>query len=72
MRSQITHLIDILPTILAVAGIPAPTPLDGVSIASTFADAKARRVHERQYFEAFTNRAIYDKGWSACAQHTLP
>jgi hypothetical protein len=79
-RSQFTHLIDIMPTILDVAGIPAPKavdgveqkPLDGVSIASTFASDKAKPVRERQYFEIFTNRAIYDQGWIACAQHTLP
>jgi arylsulfatase A-like enzyme len=46
MRSQMMRLSDILPTILDVAGIAAPTPLDGVSIASTSADAKARPVHE--------------------------
>ncbi|WP_165190100.1 arylsulfatase [Caulobacter soli] len=80
VRDQFTHLIDIMPTILDVAGIPAPQfvdgveqkPLDGVPITSTFADPKARPVRERQYFEVFTNRAIYDKGWIACAQHTLP
>lgn len=80
VRSQFTHLIDVVPTILSVAGIPQPKsvdgvkqkPMDGVSIASTFASAKARPVRERQYFEIFTNRAIYDKGWIACAQHTLP
>ena len=80
IRDQFTHLIDVAPTILAAAGIPAPTsvdgveqkPMDGVSIASTFTDPKARPVRERQYFEIFTNRAIYDKGWIACAQHTLP
>jgi arylsulfatase A-like enzyme len=74
------HLIDIASTILDVAQIPAPKsvngvdqkPMDGVSIASTFDDAKALPVRERQYFEIFTNRAIYDKGWIACAQHTLP
>jgi arylsulfatase A-like enzyme len=80
MRYQFTHLIDIASTILDVAKIPAPEsvngveqkPMDGVSIASTFYDAEARPVRERQYFEVFTNRAIYDKGWIACAQHTLP
>ena len=80
VRSQFTHLIDIVPTILEAAGIPAPKsvdgiaqkPLDGVSIASTFASAKAKPVRQRQYFEIITNRAIYDKGWTACAQHTLP
>lgn len=79
-RDQFTHLIDIMPTILDVAGIPAPKsvdgveqkPLDGVPITSTFADPKAKPVRERQYFEVFTNRAIYDRGWIACAQHTLP
>jgi arylsulfatase A-like enzyme len=80
IRSQFTHLIDIVPTILDVAGIPAPDfvegieqkPMDGVSIASTFDNAKAKPVRKRQYFEIFTNRAIYDDGWIACAQHTLP
>jgi arylsulfatase A-like enzyme len=77
IRSQFTHLIDVMPTILDVAGIPAPKsvdgvaqkPLDGVAIASTFASPKAKPVRQRQYFEIFTNRAIYDKGWIACAQH---
>jgi arylsulfatase len=46
--------------------------MDGVSIASTFQDAGARPVRQRQYFEVFSNRAIYDQGWIACAQHTLP
>ena len=80
VRDQFAHLIDIASTILEVAHIPAPEsvngveqkPMDGVSITSTFDDAKARPVRERQYFEIFTNRAIYDKGWIACAQHTLP
>lgn len=80
VRNQFTHLIDIVPTILDVANLPAPKtidgieqkPMDGVSIASTFGDAKAKPVRQRQYFEVFTNRAIYDNGWIAVAQHTFP
>lgn len=80
IRQQFAHLIDVVPTILDVALLPPPDvvdgiaqkPLDGVSIASTFDDANARPVRPRQYFEIFTNRAIYDRGWIACAQHTFP
>ena len=80
VRHQFTHLIDIVPTILDAAKLPVPTsvegieqkPMDGVSITSTFDDANARPVRQRQYFEIFTNRAIYDNGWIACAQHTFP
>ncbi|MGH7552229.1 MAG: arylsulfatase, partial [Longimicrobiales bacterium] len=80
IRSQFCHLIDIAPTLLDLARITAPThvngveqkPMDGVSIKATFAKTNAHAVRDRQYFEIFSNRAIYDKGWIACAQHTFP
>jgi arylsulfatase A-like enzyme len=80
LRSHFTHLIDIAATIYDVAGIPAPDsmdgveqkPLDGVSFAATFTDPKASPVRDRQYFEVFSNRAMYRDGWIACAQHTFP
>lgn len=80
IRTQFTHLIDVLPTILEASGLPAPKtvngveqkPMDGVSFLSTFGDANAKPVRNRQYFEVFSNRAIYDNGWIACAQHTFP
>ncbi len=79
-RSQFTHLIDILPTILDASGIPAPAgvdgvdqkPMDGASFLSTFGDPAAPSPRSRQYFEVFSNRSIYDNGWKANAQHTLP
>ena len=63
IRPQFCHLIDIVPTLLDAAGIPAPThvngveqkPMDGVSIQSTFADANAHAVRERQYFAGGLN-----------------
>ena len=80
IRTQFTHVIDVVPTILDASGIPAPEtvdgvaqkPMDGVSFLSTFDDPEAKPVRERQYFEVFSNRAIYDKGWIATAQHTFP
>ena len=73
MRTQWHHVIDIAPTVLEAAGLPVPevvngtaqTPFEGVSLAYTFDDAKAKDRHTTQYFEIFGNRAIYHDGWLA-------
>lgn len=75
MRSQFHHFIDIVPTILQAAGIPAPAmvngiaqrPIEGVSMAYTFDKANANASSKRttQYFEMMGNRAIYHDGWIA-------
>ena len=80
IRNQFTHVVDIAPTVLEVAGIPEPTqvhgitqsPMEGVSIYSTFSDADAAECHETQYFEVSGNRGIYHKGWSAVTPHAVP
>ncbi|MFD2890886.1 arylsulfatase [Flavobacterium chuncheonense] len=80
IRSQFVHLIDVVPTILEASHLPAPTlvdgveqkPMDGASFLNTFNDKNAKPIRARQYFEVFSNRAIYDNGWMACAQHTFP
>jgi arylsulfatase A-like enzyme len=81
IRSQFHHVIDVAPTILEAAGLPAPTmvngvlqePMHGVSMAYSFDDAKAAERHETQYFEIVCNRGIYHKGWTAVTRHgSLP
>jgi arylsulfatase len=70
LRSQFAHVIDVVPTILEVAGIAAPArfngieqmPMHGVSFAYTFDDARAKERHAQQYFEIFGNRALYKDG----------
>ena len=70
IRSQFHHVIDVAKTILDVAGLPEPTfvngisqaPLEGVSMAPTFNDAKAPETHIVQYFEMMGNRGIYHPG----------
>lgn len=77
LRSQFSHVNDIVPTILDAAHIKAPTtvngiaqkPMDGTSLIYSFADAKAPERHTTQYFEVFGNRAIYHDGWIASAFH---
>ncbi len=80
LRAQFSHVIDIAPTVLEAAGLPQPTsvdgtvqtPMDGVSLVYTFADAKAPDRHTTQYFEMFGNRAIYHDGWVAATRHSIP
>ena len=71
LRTHFTHVIDIAPTVLELAGIPAPThvdgieqePLHGFTFADSLADAGAPERHTQQYFEALGNRAMYKDGW---------
>ena len=80
LRSQFHHVIDVASTILDAAGLPEPTfvngvqqkPLEGVSMAYSFNEAKAAERHETQYFEMFGNRGIYHKGWTAVTRHRTP
>jgi arylsulfatase A-like enzyme len=76
IRTQFTHCIDVVPTVLELVGIPAPThvdgieqePMDGTSFAYTLEDATAAERHTVQYFEMLGSRAIYQDGWWACAK----
>jgi arylsulfatase A-like enzyme len=76
LRSQFTHCIDVVPTVLEHVGIPEPTvvdgiarePMDGTSFAYTLDDPGAAEQHTVQYFEMYGSRAIYKDGWWACAK----
>jgi arylsulfatase A-like enzyme len=73
IRPQFAHVIDVVPTILEAAGIPAPevvdgipqAPIEGTSFAYTFdkANATAPSRHTTQYFEMMGDHAIYQDGW---------
>ena len=77
IRSQFSHVVDIVPTLLEATGIPAPVmvdgvgqkPIEGTSLAYTFdksnADAPTR--HRTQYFEMLGLQGLYDDGWMLSA-----
>jgi len=74
IRPQWHHVIDIVPTILEVAGIQQPSsvngvaqkPIEGVSMAYSFDHPNAPSTRHTQYFEIFSFRAVYHDGWVAC------
>jgi arylsulfatase A-like enzyme len=73
LRDQFMHVIDVVPTLLEVSGIPAPeyvdgikqAPIEGTSFAYTFdkANAKETSRHKTQYFEMMGQWALYHEGW---------
>ncbi|MFO1392835.1 MAG: arylsulfatase [Steroidobacteraceae bacterium] len=80
IRWQFHHVIDIVPTLLEVTGIPAPVqvdgiaqkPIEGVSLAYTF-DKNAGGFgvpshHRSQYFEMLGVYGMYDDGWILSAK----
>jgi arylsulfatase A-like enzyme len=84
IRTQFSHVIDIVPTILEATGIKAPDlvngiqqkPIEGLSMAYTFdpaaAGPNAPSKHDTQYFEMVGNRAIYHDGWVAATTPPVP
>lgn len=80
LRHQFHHVIDVLPTVLDCAGIPAPTsvagvaqkPVEGVSMRYTFDGPRAAGRRRTQYFEMCGNRGIYHEGWMAVTRHGIP
>ncbi len=73
IRTQYAHAIDMVPTVLDLLDIEAPTsikgvtqsPIQGLSFAHVLDDAKAPSKHLTQYFEMFGHRSIYHDGWRA-------
>jgi arylsulfatase A-like enzyme len=77
IRWQFHHVIDIAPTLLEAAGVPAPVmvdgiaqkPIEGVSMVYTFdkANANAPSTHRTQYFEMLSVQGLYNDGWMLSA-----
>ncbi|MGO9474321.1 MAG: arylsulfatase [Rhodomicrobium sp.] len=77
VRWQFHHVIDVVPTLLEVTGIPAPVmvdgvaqrPIEGVSMAYSFDEANADvpSPHHIQYFEMMGVQGLYNDGWMLSA-----
>jgi arylsulfatase len=77
LRTQFHHVVDVMPTLLAAAGVQIPTsvnglqqlPVDGVSMLYAMEGDDGTSTRTTQYFEMFGNRAIYHDGWIASCFH---
>ncbi|WP_299160160.1 arylsulfatase [uncultured Eudoraea sp.] len=77
IRTQFSHVNDVVPTILEATKLPVPKtingveqkPMDGVSMLYAIEDANATERHTTQYFEIAGNRGIYHEGWLARVIH---
>ena len=77
VRPQFSHAIDLMPTIMAAAGLEVPDEVDGVaqqrvdgaSLLPALDDPEAAEVHHTQYFEMMGSRSIYHEGWKATTNH---
>jgi len=79
LRGQFTHVSDVAATILEATGVPLAErvnnveqqPLEGISFAFSFSDAKAPTRKDAQYFEMFGNKGLWSQGWSIVTSHRL-
>jgi arylsulfatase A-like enzyme len=77
VRHQFCHAVDLLPTVLDLADVAAPStvdgvdqqPFDGATLRATFDDADAPSPRSTQYFEIIGSRAIVHDGWKATTDH---
>jgi arylsulfatase A-like enzyme len=73
IRTQYSHVIDILPTTLDIVGVKAPEAIKGVkqdaiqgtSLQYSINNPSAPTQHSQQYYYIFGSRSIYKDGWKA-------
>ena len=77
VRTQFAHAVDLMPTIMAAAGLDVPDTVDGVaqqavdgvSLLAALENPGAPELHHTQYFEMMGSRSIYHEGWKATTNH---
>lgn len=77
IRTQYSHVIDLLPTTVELTGTQIPDiingykqmPVQGVSFAESLNNANIPTRHRQQYYEIHGGRAMYKDGWKAAAYH---
>ncbi len=79
LRHGFRHASDLVPTVLDICGLQAPShingvvqmPITGESFKPSLADPHAAARQTPQYFEMFGHRGIWQQGWKAVAFHPI-
>jgi arylsulfatase A-like enzyme len=77
LRRQFAHVTDVLPTLLEVLDLEAPTtrqgrplkPVAGTSFGPTLSDPAAPSQHREQHYEMVGHRGFYRDGWEVVTLH---
>lgn len=77
LRTQYSHVVDLLPTTVALTGVKVPEvingykqlPIQGVDQSYSISEANAPTRHTIQYYELHGGRSIYKEGWKAEVYH---
>ncbi len=77
LRRQFAHVTDVLPTLLDLLDLQAPTSRNGLalksiagsSFAPTITDSAAASQHREQHYEMVGHRGFYRDGWEAVTLH---
>ncbi len=77
LRDQYHHVVDLVPTVLELIGVEAPSdvkgvpqlPIQGTSLAYTLAERDAPTRKQTQYYEMIGDRALWHLGWKAVVLH---
>ena len=77
LRRQYAHIVDLLPTLLDLTRVEAPTerhgrpliPMAGTTFAATLADAEHPSTRTEQVYEMVGHRGFYRDGWEVVTRH---
>lgn len=77
LRRQYAHVVDVLPTLLDLTGVPTPTerhgqrtiPMAGRSFAPTLDDPDHPSTRTEQVYEMVGHRGYYRDGWEVVTRH---
>lgn len=76
-RDQYVHVVDVLPTLLELTGVAAPSErngkalkaMQGISFAPVLANPAASSARTEQYYEMLGHRGYYRDGWEVVSLH---